>query len=104
MKNYQFTHQNSKRELHINLCVAKFDAAKVSEFKEQLEKNWSETIESVILNFAQVRFIDSSGIGALLGIHKRLNTQETPIVIENANTHVEEVIKLLRLQRIFTIK
>lgn len=104
MQNYQFTLDDSKRELRIKINIEKFDAARTKEFKEMVEATWEDEIDSVFIDFSVVTFIDSSGIGALLGIQKRLRTDSPPIVIENANRHVEEIIKLLRLQRVFSLK
>jgi len=104
MQNYQLTLDSSKRELRIKINVPKFDAARTSEFKASVEAKWDNHITSVFIDFSEVHFIDSSGVGALLGIQKRLDPQAPPIVIENANKHVEEVIKLLRLQRVFSLK
>ena len=104
MANYQLTLDNSKRELRIKINVPKFDASCTNEFKASVESKWDNKITSIFIDFSEVHFIDSSGIGALLGIQKRLSQKAPPIVIENANKHVEEVIKLLRLQRVFSLK
>lgn len=104
MDNYKFNLDAPKRELKITIHVAKFDALHAVEFKELLEKTWSDQIESVVIDVDKVDFIDSSGIGALLGVQKRIHHTGKPIVIQSAQEHVQEIISLLRLQRIFTLQ
>ena len=82
----------------------KFDVSGVREFKVLLAQHWDKRIETVALDFSNVRFIDSSGIGALLGVRKRLNNDLNPLVIVNAQPAVVSIIKLLHLQRVFTLR
>ena len=103
MTNYQFSLGSGKSDLRISMNVTRFDATCTSEFKHQLDKIWKPTIKTVILDFAAVQCIDSSGIGALIGIKKRLAADAPPVTLKNTHQRVEEVLKLLRLHRMFSL-
>jgi len=102
MADYTFDPQ-SDSHLLIAINKAKFDASSVGEFKQQLESSWTPTITSVDIDFGKVEFIDSSGIGALLSVQKRLSTSSQPIRLLNAKPNVVSVIELLRLHRVFSV-
>ncbi len=106
MQKYQFSKKtdNKKSNLRVKINESKFDAAGVGEFKEELDNVWDDTVVSVTIDFKAVEFIDSSGIGALLSVQKRLKNGFEPVTLLDARTSVLSVIELLRLHRIFSIK
>ena len=58
----------------------------------------------VVLDFEQGGFIDSSGIGWLMACHKRFLAAGGLIVLCSLPPMIEQVIQLLRLHSILTIK
>jgi len=90
--------------LHLELGVKRLDAASARGFKKEIEALWSNQIDQVELDFNRVEFIDSSGVGALLAIYKRLASKESPVRLLNVTAPVQSVIELLRLHRIFEIR
>lgn len=104
MQPYRYINDDDRRELYIRVETARLDASTVDTFCRELDRVWAPDTEVVKLDFAGVRFIDSSGVGALLGIHKRLRESSEPIIILNPNPAVVSVLELLRLQRVFSIQ
>jgi len=80
------------------------DAATVSRFKEQIAEFWEKGLERAAIDMASVEFIDSSGVGALLGIYRRFPEGSASVTLRNMRPQVQSVIELLRLHRIFTIE
>ena len=71
-----------------------------SEIRELAEKN----IHKVILDFADIDFIDSSGIGLLVEILKSLSKYEGgQLKIVNINKQVKDILKQIQLFSIFDI-
>ena len=103
MSRYGFHLNESRTELGIKINDEKFDAAGVEAFAEQLDRIWGAQINQVTIDFAHVAFIDSSGIGALLSVQKRLTGSPNPITILDAKPAVRFVIELLRLHRVFAL-
>ncbi len=50
--------------------------------------------EKCVLNFSSVGFMDSSGIGLILGRHKMLKTSGTTLVVEGVSSQVEKILQL----------
>lgn len=104
MDNYELHFNPDSQELAISVNESKFDAASVSEFRRVVDEFWNPETLRVAIDFSEVDFIDSSGIGALLSIHKRLQHAGNPVEIHHAKPNVVSVIELLRLHNIFYLK
>ena len=100
----EFTFGNEKSDLKIRINEEKLEAANIDTFKEKLEGIWNGEIKSVTIDMDTVDFIDSSGIGALLSVQKRLKSSGEPLVLSNTNPNVVSIIELLRLHRVFTLQ
>jgi anti-anti-sigma factor len=48
-----------------------FDAGYLDQFREQVD-SLAEAAEDVMLDLSRVTFVDSTGIGALVALHRRL--------------------------------
>ncbi|MEM9226557.1 MAG: STAS domain-containing protein [Verrucomicrobiota bacterium] len=103
MQEYAFSLSSNGTAMTITVDKTKFDASSVDAFNQALKEHWKQGISDVDIDFSKVEFIDSSGIGALLGVQKRLQSDSQPIRILNARKNVVSVIELLRLHRVFSI-
>lgn len=90
--------------LHLTVKVPRLDAAAAREFKIECAAVWRPSVERLIIDLAAVDFLDSSGIGALLSVHKRLPAEKPGVKLVNVRPPVQAVIELLRLHRIFEIQ
>ncbi|QXD32720.1 STAS domain-containing protein [Candidatus Pelagisphaera phototrophica] len=90
--------------LRVKLDVNRLDAFAARDFKKQVDLIWSKDVKQVELDFKQVGFIDSSGVGALLGVYKRLTNADGQVCLTSVQAPVQSVIELLRLHRIFKIE
>ncbi|HVY68506.1 MAG TPA: STAS domain-containing protein [Verrucomicrobiae bacterium] len=104
MSSFRFEHRPEQKELRVHLATPQFTAATVPEFKQAFENAWKPDITRVVLDLSGVEFIDSSGVGALLGVQKRLSSQGEPVTLKGARPAVVSVLELLRLQRVFKIE
>ena len=104
MSQPQFTFSSEKNALKIVIHEPHFDASHVSDFKKMLDETWQKETNSVTIDMSPVNFIDSSGIGALLGVQKRLGSSEEPVTLENTTANVANIIELLRLHRVFSMQ
>jgi stage II sporulation protein AA (anti-sigma F factor antagonist) len=58
---------------------------------------WIDTHTSIALDFRHVEFLDSSGVGAIVYLYKRLNEKQRNMRINNASGQPLEIINLLRI-------
>jgi len=101
MKLFDHLIEKQERQLEIKVQVSRFDASVCDEFRHYIDELWSDNLDQIILDLSQVDFIDSSGVGALIGVRKRWGRGR--IILRGVTPHVRSVIELLRLQREFTL-
>ncbi|MGH8018511.1 MAG: STAS domain-containing protein [Opitutaceae bacterium] len=96
---------NSSRQgdlLCLTVTAPRLDASSVREFKVSTDSVWSSVTRRVEIDMAGVEFLDSSGVGALLSIYKRLPAP-AQVKLVHVRPAVQTVIELLRLHRIFEV-
>ncbi len=54
----------------------------------------------VIFNFSGVTFMDSTGIGMLIGRYKKLKSKNVPIFIQNPSSSVDKILEISGLYKI----
>ena len=61
-----------------------------------------ETInfKQVIIDLTDLEFMDSTGIGVLIGRYKKLKNSSVPVYICNPSTHIEKIFKVTGLYEI----
>lgn len=60
--------------------------------------------EKAVLDFGGVTFMDSSGIGLVMGRYRLLESMGCTLEIRNLSTHAYKVMRLAGLDRIATLK
>ena len=60
-------------------------------------------ISGLILNFANVNFIDSSGIGLVVSIFKSLQKRKAKFALSDLSQKNREIFNMTRLDKILTI-
>ncbi len=78
------------------------DQCSASKTREILDKLLYDNINSskVIFNLSGISFMDSTGIGLLIGRYKKLKKFNVPSYISGASFNIEKVIKLAGLYNI----
>lgn len=71
--------------------------------KNQLMKIARDTKKDIELNLAEVNYIDSSGIGLLISMHKLQSEKGKKLKLINLNQRVKEIIRLTSVDNIFNI-
>jgi len=90
---------------HLNLEVhsARLDASTARDLREELAMIWRPQVGDVTVDLSRVEFIDSSGMGSLLSIHRRLPERHAPVRLVNVRPAVQSVLELVRLHRVFDL-
>ncbi|WP_102110407.1 STAS domain-containing protein [Oceaniglobus roseus] len=80
----------------------RMDAAVAIDFKERMRDVTLDAPGRVILDLAQVRFLDSSGLGAIIGAMKQLGSRRR-LELAGLKPPVAKVFRLTRIDTIFVI-
>lgn len=80
-------------------------AANATDFKTFIETKIeeNESGEAYILNFLDMEFLDSSGISALVYLHRKVIRASKKLAIVYDNHVVEEVFVLTKLNKLFNL-
>lgn len=98
-----FSHRNDK-----NICVVSIEGNialdGVNEAKDYLRPLLENPeIKGLLINFGQVNFIDSSGIGLIVSLFKTLQQKEAKFGLTNLSKKNEEIFTITRLNKILDI-
>jgi len=80
----------------------RIDAAVAVRFKDKMLELTEHSANRVILDLGNVEFLDSSGLGAVVGSMKQLGRQRKLELVALTPT-VEKVFRITRMDRVFQI-
>ena len=80
----------------------RIDAAVAIQFKDALRELAVEAPGRIVLDLGRVEFMDSSGLGAVIGAMKQL-APDRRLELASLTPTVAKVFRLTRMERIFTI-
>lgn len=93
-----------KKEVATVLTISgNLDADTVPQFKKAAQKVVDEECWQVVLDFSQLDFIDSMGLGALISLLRRVRTRQGDVKISGLKPEVRSVFEITRLNRLFEI-
>lgn len=53
--------------------------------------------DKIVIDLSELEFMDSTGIGVLIGRYKKMKEKSIPIYITNPSTHAEKIFKITGL-------
>jgi anti-sigma B factor antagonist len=72
-------------------------------FAKELQKVFDETKSGVVIDFARIDYVDSTGIGELVGYLQRFTRANRRVALFRPHHRLEALLKLTRLETIFPI-
>ncbi|CEN80490.1 STAS domain-containing protein [Paraclostridium sordellii] len=80
------------------------DVAGADKVKEHLNGLIEDKPMDLKIDFTNLEYIDSTGLGALIGVLKRLKVNEKDIYIINARKNVKKIFTITGLDKIFKVE
>lgn len=88
------------KTLYVLLC-GELDEHSATHTRLTLDKLFSRSdFEQIIIDLSELDFMDSTGIGVLIGRYKRMKNRHIPIFICNPSKHAEKIFKMTGLYEI----
>ncbi len=88
--------------LVVTVLDARIDAAVAVRFKNRMMELTTTGSERVILDLSHVEFLDSSGLGAVVGSMKQLG-RARKLDLAGLTPTVDKVFRITRMDRVFRI-
>jgi anti-sigma B factor antagonist len=77
-------------------CAGKITSNTIQSLKATVKPLFSES-KSIVLDLTNVRYLDSSGLGAIVGLYVSAKTANSRLKLINLNQHLKELFSIARL-------
>lgn len=97
---------NSKLEnefWNVNI-EGELDVSSADKLKDQLHKIVDEKMLDVKIDLTNLEYIDSTGLGVMIGVLKKLRVNEKEIYILNPRSNVKKIFTITGLDKIFKME
>jgi len=94
-----------KNRVHKNILYISLDGELDESTADYTRINLDNAMQStqaiqIVIDLANLRFMDSTGIGVLIGRYKKMKDKNIPIYITNPSTQAERIFKMTGLYSI----
>jgi anti-sigma B factor antagonist len=87
----------------ITIKEERLDAHNSGDLKVEMQRIFEEGKKSLLVELKEVRFIDSSGLGALVSGFKNATSHHGNMKLSSLQPQVKSMFELTRLHRVFEI-
>lgn len=95
---------NEDKEIWVVVPEGEIDIYTSPEFKEKLLEALKYKKIDILLNCEKVDYIDSTGLGVLISILKKVKENNNKIYIENVKPNIRKLFDITDLDKVFVIK
>jgi anti-anti-sigma factor len=82
-------------------CAGTITSETTQSLKTTVKPLFSES-KSVVLDLTNVRYMDSSGLGTIVGLYVSAKASDSQLKLINLNQHIKEVFSITRLGQVLT--
>lgn len=79
------------------------DGTKTSDFQHQIDQSIDSGIHTILVDFSNVTFMDSSGLGALVKAFKSLKAAEVDLFLCSINEQIKMLFELTSMDKYFAV-
>jgi anti-sigma B factor antagonist len=83
--------------------LTELTAANAANFRDAVRTALSPQVNSLEVDLSESRFLDSSGLGALIALHKSIAAKHGQMRVLNPTATALQILELTRLHRVFEI-
>ena len=84
--------------------IGELDVSTADQFKEYLYKLIDKEIRSIRFDLSNLDYIDSTGLGVMIGVLKRIKVENKEIYIESPKDNVKKIFSITGLDKIFKME
>lgn len=86
---------NSKKNTLIVHIGGDFDLVSANDFREKIDRSIAETMsQNLILDLEKTTFIDSSGLGVIMGRYRKIKANNGQMVIYGAKPGIKKIFEV----------
>lgn len=93
-----------EKNLIIEFLNSELDHHITNEVRDEIDTILdSKLIKNIIFDFKNIRFMDSSGIGVIIGRYKKISSEGGKVSVVNVNDRVKKIFNLSGMNKIINI-
>lgn len=96
------TTRQHNQTLYVDL-TEDFDGFLVDKVREQLDNIATQMSCDVVMDFSRTQFIDSSGVGAIVFLFKRLTQQQRSLCLQKVDGQPMKLLSMLHVDRAIAV-
>lgn len=93
----------ANREKLTVYLAGELDHHNASKIKEDIDSSITQEIKILVLDFKELSFMDSSGIGVIIGRYKKMKRQNGVVYVKNMSSQMEKIFSMSGLNKIITV-
>lgn len=94
-----------KKEKEYNICVeGEVDAYTAPQMREKITPLTEESGMKIVLNLAGVNYMDSTGLGVIIGAYKSCEKYNSHLVLTGMSERVERLFEITGLTEIIDVE
>jgi anti-sigma B factor antagonist len=101
--NFDITTEQLEGDVYVVSLAGEVDLYTAPEFKTQLLDVIGKGAKTVLVDFTNTTFIDSTTLGVLVGGVKRLRTADGELALVCSDRNITKIFEITGLDRVFTI-
>ena len=92
-----FDHDHNQWKMEVS---GEIDISTAKDFREALEKAYSDKKNDITLHFEQLNYIDSTGLGVIIGAYGKMKEKGNRIQIINPRQNIKKLLRITNLDQI----
>ena len=92
------------KNLIVEFITTELDHYITDEVRDEIDHILNtKSIKNIVFDFKNIRFMDSSGIGIIIGRYKKISNDGGKVCVINVNERVQKIFKLSGMNKIIDI-
>lgn len=93
-----------QKNLIIEFMATELDHHIANEVRDEIDDILiSKSVKNIIFNFKNINFMDSSGIGVIIGRYKKISSEGGRVTVVNANDRIKKIFNLSGMNKIIGV-
>lgn len=97
------TYENEQKVWNVGIS-GELDLSCSEELKTKLDSNIEENLSDINIDMSKLKYIDSTGVGVIVGVMKNLRSKGKDIKILNARDNVKKIFNITGLDQIIKME
>lgn len=101
--NLNISTRSTNAELRVLDIEGEIDVYTSTQLKETIVSTIGEGIKFIVMNLSKVEYLDSTGLGVLIGALKHLREKQGNLIIVSPSMRIMRIFEITGLYKIFSI-